>query len=248
MSPSHIASLHSGRMIVASPGTAHPSLTAARMSMTGTMLEVAAGAVFGGEIYGLALANQTGLRMSKIRKIDTVLSPYAATLVNLYPRHEFMDISRSAADHVHWMGKNPVVRMYAKPGEAGSAEKSHIAHASSAQATVFVDYTFGFGLNLKSLAVKAHVQVYSRGAHRGDLIDGTDLDASVQLMKLAPPLKAHGFEAMAASKLNDWAALGARANVWFENGGARYKSAVARDMAKLRFELTNYLNGRQGRK
>ena len=60
-----------------------------------------------------------------------------------------------------------------------------------------------------------------------------------------PALKSVGVEGIAASKLNDRAALSARANLWFEDNGKRFKRAVAMDRAKLQTALGDYLTGRR---
>lgn len=248
MSPSHIALLHSGEMIVAIPKRPYLTLLSPyKVPASEALIEglgVSMGGAIGGAIYGAAgAAHKQGAMAANM-----ALAPYADLIHEADSKRAFLGVAKSAASHVSWMGGNPEVKIYPVAGVPGSGKMSHLAQTGKKQAVVLVKCVLGFSADLRSLVAVAEVQVYARGRNRAQLIDGGSLEAGAQLQELGPALKAYGFEGIATGKLNDRAALGARANVWFEKGGERYKAAVTRDMASLRLELSDYLNGRRGSK
>lgn len=245
MAPSHITLLHSGRMLVVVPVRSYYTLTSPYGPSKSQAVAVGVAGVIGGAIGGAIAGAITSGGESMAAKANAALLPYADQIRTLYPKQAFLDAAQLAADHVHWMGKDPAVNLYGKAGVPGSGKMSHLVQSSSTQAIVFVNCAAGFSADMKAVAVMAQVEVYARGARRGNLIDGGVLEERAQLANTGPQLKPYGYEGIAAGKQDDRAAQGARANLWFKNDGKRYKAALAEDMQKLQVALVNYLDGRR---
>lgn len=246
MAPSHIAALHSGSMLVVIPKRPYITLASPRDISAGDV--ATAGVLFGA--IGVAIASSVaGSHMSENEEIySTDMGPYEGRFRSLYPNRQFMDIARSVADHVPWMGKDPSVELYDKPGAPGSGRMSHLAQSSDTQAVVLLKCVTGFSSDMRSLDLVAQVEVYAKGVRRGQLVDGATLEESTRLDSAGPALEPYGYEGIAAGKQNDRAARSARANLWFENEAKRYKAALGRNMDELQAALENYLNGRRSSK
>lgn len=245
MAPSHIASLHSGSMVVAIPKRSHITLAPPRSVSAGNIAEFAViDLLFGNAAGSLGEANLVAGMQARQGNYAEDLGPYSRLFWSLYPKRRFMDVARSVADHVPWMGRNPSVELYGKAGAPGSGYMSHLAQSVATQAVILVKYKLGFSADLERLAAVAQVEVYAKGIRRGQLIDSAIFKESTRLTDTGPSLKPYGYEGIAAGTQNDRAARGARANVWMADGGNRYKVAVADDMSRLRADLTNFLNGR----
>lgn len=243
MQPSHVAILHSGSMLVAVPKRSYFTLTSP-YSVSGSTLNEGLGIVMGGAVGGAIIAATAPGQKDKTIT-SRVLMPYANQIRNIHSGRHFLGVARSAVGQAPWMGSEPDVTLYSGKGVPGFGSMNHRVQSGSTQAVVFLNCKVGFSFDLKVLYAVVQVEVYAKGAQHANLIDGGTLKTGTDLQDSGPALGVYGVEGIASGKLNDRAALGARANLWLENDGKRYKAAVAEDMAKLRPMLINYLNGRR---
>lgn len=243
MQPSHVAALRSGRMIVAVPKRAYVTLSSP-YAVSGSALAEGLGVTMGGAV-GAAIYSAAAPGQDRKVLVGVVLRPYASQIRQMHSGQHFFDIARLAADQTPWMGNDPEVSRYTKPDAPGSGAMSRIVQSGGTQAVVLLNCAIGFSFDLKTLYAEVQVGVYAQGPHHANLIDGGTLKAGTDLQDAGSALGDYGVEGIASGKPEDLAALGARANLWLENDGKRYRTAVAEDMAKLRPMLINYLNGRR---
>ncbi|MGH8128839.1 MAG: hypothetical protein ACRETC_10875 [Gammaproteobacteria bacterium] len=243
MQLSHVAVLHSGSVLVAVPKRSYFTLTSP-YTVSGSTLNEGLGIVMGGAVGGAIMAATTPDQKDKAIT-SIVLMPYANQIRRMPPGQHFLDVARSAVSQAPWMGSEPDVTQYSGKGVPGFGAMNHKVQSGSTQAVVLLNCEVGFSFDLKVLYAVVQVEVYTKGNQHANLIDGGTLKAGTDMQDAGPALGAYGVEGIASGKLNDRAALGARANLWFEDDGKRYKAAAAEDMAKLRPMLINYLNGRR---
>lgn len=245
MAPSHIALLHSGSVVIAIPKRPYITLASPRAMDAGDVTEFAVMGLLCGTLCGGLAGGDVAAQMDARQGVYAAdLGPYSKLFWSLYPRDQFMEVAGSVADRVHWMGEQPSVKLYEKAGAPDSGEMSRLAQSANTQAVVLLKCKLGFGENMKKLTAIVQVAVYAKGIHRGQLIDAATFRESTRLDDSGGALKHYGYEEIAAAKKNSGATRGARANVWMKDGAKRYKAAVANEMARLRTDLTRFLNGR----
>lgn len=177
-----------------------------------------------------------------------VLAAYSSLMEPRSFAKAFYRAGKQAAASVPWLsGDSSRVELADEPGRIGDAPMEEITESSAVNAVVFMAPQLALSPDMKSLYVIATVRVFANGAH-GDAIflDGGKLLAATKLVDTSPPLGNVGVEGIAASKNDDWGAIGARANMWFANGGARIGQAVEIIDRILAVKLHNFLTGHRG--
>jgi len=230
MAPAHVAALHSGKLIIDVPAKTHLILI---LLSAETSKERLAG-----------LAGTGGGVRYRAEQANAILKPYVGLIRAIPLRQEFLAVGRGAVVKVPWIRSSSSANLYQGTGSLGSGKMHQLAQAGGVQAIAFMTATIAFSPNLDRVYAIAHMEVYTRGVHHASFIDGGTLYVNTTMAETGLALKSTGVEGIAKSKLNDRTALEARANLWFEHNGKRFKRAVALDMVKLQTALGNYLTGR----
>ncbi len=231
MAPAHVAALHSGKLIIDVPAKTHLILI---LLSAETSKERLAG-----------LSGTGGDVRSRAEQANAILKPYVGLIRAIPLRQKFLAVGRGAVVKVPWIRSSSSANLYQGTGSLGSSKMHQLTQAGGVQAIAFMTAAIAFSPNLDRVYAIAHMEVYTRGVHHARFIDGGALYVNTTMADAGPALKSVGVESIAASKLNDRAALSARANLWFEDNGKRFKRAVAMDRAKLQTALGDYLTGRR---
>jgi hypothetical protein len=246
MAPAYVAALHSGKLIIDVPAPTHLILILPGAGGTEILEAELTGFAIGGTLGGIAAGSSAGAEVRyRAEQANATLKPYVSLIRAIPLRQEFLVIGRKAAANVAWIGNGSSAKLYEGSGSFGSGEMHRLTQVGGVQAIAFMMATIAFSPDLEQVYAIAHMEVYARGAQHANFIDGGMLYVSTTMTATGPALKSFGVEGIASSKPNDKAALGARANLWFEDNGKRFKRAVARDMAGLQTALGNYLTGRR---
>jgi len=246
MAPAYVAALHSGKLIIDVPAPTHLILILPGAGGTKILEAELTGFAIGGIYGGIAAGSSAGAEVRyRAEQANAILKPYVGLIRAIPLRQEFFAIGRKAVVKVPWIRSSSSANLYQGTGSLGSGKMHQLTQAGGVQAIAFMQATIAFSPDLEQVYAIAHMEVYARGAQHANFIDGGTLYVSTTMTATGPALKPTGVDGTAASKSNDKAALGARANLWFENDGKRYKAAVAEDMEKLQAALANYLNGRR---
>ncbi|MGH8272955.1 MAG: hypothetical protein ACRES9_01680 [Gammaproteobacteria bacterium] len=155
---------------------------------------------------------------------------------------DFVKSVTTTGERVPWV-RSPVTE-YREPADGGNMR--HMAKRAKSGVVAFIRPWVHFSSSLRKVALAVYIHVYSRGPDgQAFFLSGGTVHVSTDMADTGAPLKHVGVEGIAASDINDSAALGARANLWFEKRDARFKQAISMDMKKAQTVLANYLNGRR---
>ncbi len=257
MNTDYVKALHSGQLVIQIPKQTNFVVVLPR-SPNGEEIAgaipgaVVVGALTGAPGFALAMGEQLsapGPMQQLVGVAQRTLNPYAEQIRSFVPLSQsFLAAGRKAVISVPWIRNSSAVVLYQGKGSLGSGKMSRLTQAAGTQAIAFAKAAIAFSPDLERVYAIVQIEVYAKDQDRASFLSGGTLYAGTAMVDVGPALKKVGVEGIAASNLDDDAALGARANLWFENSGARFKRAVSMDMEKLQKALANYLDGRRDAK
>lgn len=239
MSQRYVAALRTGRLMVnVAPNAVVANLPPPRGAIaTEETMYGAVGVLVGGIMSG----------MPRYRAAQTVayLKPYVHDFDQLPLANDFDRLCTGVVKKVPWLGRGAAVEVSRNHGGWGAGQMQHRTQATAVEAVAFVQPLVVFSRDMDRVSIVASVSVYARGRARASFLAGDDITVGTSLEEARPATAGATLAIPAASHTKRTVLLADRAQAWFADGGARFKSALAADLRLFGRRLTNYLTGRR---